>query len=228
MSFIFRTVLWFFLGLAVVSPPTNVVATTASLSQARYYLAATSAGSLAIFGGGISSGVPSSVVDVYNAANNSWTTASLSQARNYLTATSTNESLAFFCGGQTTGTTSAIRSSVVDIYSAENNTWTSASLSQARDHLSATSVGSLALVGGGGVSVVVDIFDGIPPSPSASPTPSPTPSSSPQPQVSFAPLSASAEFQSDSAEVIITSSSSSTSNGMFASTMWDVWLPYLT
>ena len=43
---------------------------------------------------------------------------------------------------------------VVDIYNYSNNMWTTASLSQGRKYLAATSVGNLALFGGGQDNVV--------------------------------------------------------------------------
>jgi hypothetical protein len=61
---------------------------TATLSQARFDLAATSVGNLVLFGGGVNSNVHSNVVDVFNVTSNTWTTATLSQARSALAATS--------------------------------------------------------------------------------------------------------------------------------------------
>ncbi len=55
--------------------------TTAALSQARYRLAATTAGSKAVFAGGYANSGDSSVVDIYDATTNAWSTAALSQAR---------------------------------------------------------------------------------------------------------------------------------------------------
>jgi hypothetical protein len=81
--------------------------TTASLSQAHHTLAATSLGSLDIFGGGQHGSTALSVVDIYNASANSWTTASLSQGHQYLAATSIG-SLALFAGGNYGGVYSSM------------------------------------------------------------------------------------------------------------------------
>jgi hypothetical protein len=140
--------------------------TTASLSQARVYLAATSVGNLAFFAGGGTFanggqiGGYSSLVDIYNASSNTWTTASLSQPRRELTATSVGD-LALFAGGLSVGAAPTYFS-IVDIYNASSNSWTTASLSQARDILAATSLGDLAFFAGGenGTdSSVVDIYN---------------------------------------------------------------------
>jgi hypothetical protein len=45
---------------------------------------------------------------------------------------------------------------VVDIYNSANNTWTTASLSQARADLAATTVGNLAIFAGGQNGVTFD------------------------------------------------------------------------
>jgi hypothetical protein len=63
---------------------------TATLSQPRCCLAATSVGNLVLFGGGFNSNGTSNVVDVFDVTNNRWTTTTLSQARSGLAATSVN------------------------------------------------------------------------------------------------------------------------------------------
>ncbi len=128
------------------------------LSQARNYLAATSAGTKAIFAGGYSaSNVYSSVVDMYDNASGTWSAGTLSQARAYLTATAVG-SKAIFAGGYT-GT----YSKAVDIFDSSTGIWSTTQLSQARENLSATTVGNKAIFGGGaysgGYSNVVDIYD---------------------------------------------------------------------
>jgi len=81
--------------------------TTATLSQPRFWLAATSVAHLALFAGGIQSGMPgvqmpkvqlSATVDIFNATSCTWTNATLSVPRFNLAATSLGE-LAFFAGG---------------------------------------------------------------------------------------------------------------------------------
>src|SRR5688500_10668651 len=68
--------------------------TVTTLSQARNYLAATSVGNLALFGGGSGS----NRVDIFDASSNTWRTATLSQARSGLAAASAGN-LALFAGG---------------------------------------------------------------------------------------------------------------------------------
>jgi uncharacterized membrane protein len=85
--------------LFLLAPPHATAAqwTTTFLSQARYYVVATSVGDLALFAGGVGLGtaVISGVVDIFNASSNKWTTATLSQARYQVAATSVGD-LAFF------------------------------------------------------------------------------------------------------------------------------------
>ena len=115
-------------GLAVLSGAASASAalppawtqTTATLSQARNYLAATSVGNYALFGGGVGS----TRVDVYNSATTQWSTASLSQPRYMLAATSVGDYALF--GGGTGG------SNRVDIFNADTSQWSTASLSQGR------------------------------------------------------------------------------------------------
>jgi hypothetical protein len=77
--------------------------TTASLSQARSYIAATSVGTKAIFAGGISSQIAGASVfddvDVFDATNNGWTTTHLALARGSISAASA-DAKAVFAGGE--------------------------------------------------------------------------------------------------------------------------------
>ena len=143
----------------------ELIHTTATLSQARFDLAATTVGSKALFAGGDSGWVsgcivyfePSDVVDIYDTATDLWTTATLSQARTGLAATSVG-SKAMFAGGD-----GFDRSNVVDMYDDATGLWSTATLSQARRGLAATSAGSKALFAGGygdgSNSNVVDVYD---------------------------------------------------------------------
>jgi hypothetical protein len=75
---------------------TNNTWTTATLSQARYYLAATTVDNrYALFGGGWNGSGPSKVVDIFDSLNGIWNTTTLSQARYHLASTSLGN-LAFF------------------------------------------------------------------------------------------------------------------------------------
>jgi autotransporter-associated beta strand protein len=145
---------------------------TATLSQARFSLAATSADGMVFFAGGYAAGGytgnnyngdtdPSNVVDIYNTSTGVWSTATLSQARGYLSATSVGNQI-FFAGGNA-GNYDTDPSNVVDIYNTSTGIWSTASLSQARASLSATSAGGDVLFGGGqtanGFSNVVDIYN---------------------------------------------------------------------
>ncbi|MCX5653805.1 MAG: autotransporter-associated beta strand repeat-containing protein [Planctomycetota bacterium] len=134
---------------------------TATLSQARGYFAATSADGKVFFGGGGTGtfGGYSNVVDIFDAATLTRTTTSLSQARNHLAAASAGGKV-FFGGGQA----SSGYSKVLDIYDTTTSTWSTAQLSQARQEIAAASAGNKVFFGGGEYAMksdsnVVDIFD---------------------------------------------------------------------
>jgi hypothetical protein len=134
---------------------------TATLSQPRCCLAATSVGNLVLFGGGSNSTSYFNVVDVFDVTNNTWTTATLSEARIHLAATSVDNRYALFGGGYLG---SDRLSNVVDIFDSLIGMWNTTTLSQARYFLAATSLGNLAFFGGGYAtgnkpSNVVDIFN---------------------------------------------------------------------
>jgi hypothetical protein len=96
-SFLFP--IWILLLGSTFSQASNNTWTTASLSQTRIHLVATSVGNLALFAGGnIGINEASAVVDIYSYSNNTWTNASLSQTRYALAATSVGN-LALFAGG---------------------------------------------------------------------------------------------------------------------------------
>lgn len=142
--------------LLIVATASAFTHSTARLFEARYALAATSVGNLALFGGGLTA-----TVDIFDSSSNSWTTARLSQPRSYLTATSV-ANFALFAGGITEGGVS----NVVDIFDSSSNSWTTAMLSQPRAYLGSTSIGQKAFfIGGaynvsnGALSNAVDIFD---------------------------------------------------------------------
>jgi len=129
---VFCILVAFCVGLSncvVAQQQANITQTTATLSQARYHLAATSSGELVFFGGGWNgtSGYVSNRVDICNVTSEIWTTATLSVPRRELAAASSG-SLVFFAGG-TDGTNVYNQ---VDVYNVSNGSWTTATLSQAR------------------------------------------------------------------------------------------------
>ena len=144
---------------ASVGPPTDPNAwSTATLSQPRSSLAATTVGAKALFAGGDALQGRSDVVDIYDDATGTWSAATLSRARSALAATTVGTKAMFAGGGISPGD-----SDVVDIYDDAAGTWTTATLSRARSDLAATTVGAQAMFAGGseaGVdSAVVDIYD---------------------------------------------------------------------
>jgi len=134
--------------------------TTSSLSEPRYDLAATTVGSLALFGGGWADGGYSSVVDIYDSSTGQWSTASLSLPRAKLAAASVGP-YAIFAGGETRST---IFSDVVDIYDSRDGSWSTSSLAEARTSLCGLSGQGVALFAGGRsvypltYSNVVDVY----------------------------------------------------------------------
>jgi kelch-like protein 20 len=91
---------------------------TATLSQARKWLAAASTGEIVVFGGGSPDGYSSTnVVDIYNPTSGSWSTLTLSQARYYLAAASSSNQIVFAGGAISGGLNATTYSNVVDILS---------------------------------------------------------------------------------------------------------------
>lgn len=132
----------------------------AALSQARYYIAATTVGNYALFGGGdtYTGTRHSSTVDAYNTSLTRSTPTSLSTARMYMGATTVGN-YALFGGGN-----NGNNLSTVDAYHVNLTRSTPTSLSEARHYIAATTVGGrYALFGGGnngsGSSSVVDAYD---------------------------------------------------------------------
>jgi len=151
--------------------PKSTTWSTATLSNARCQLAATSlvtnretGDGLAFFAGGLNpSGVGTAynTVDIYDTSTGKWSSATLTTERNSPGATSVG-GLALFAGGSDS-TQMALSS--VDIYNASSGRWSTASLSQASWIPLATSVGPYALfaagsnASGNGPSNWVDIYD---------------------------------------------------------------------
>ena len=127
--------------------------TATSLSEARFWFAATTVNDYALFGGGNDK---SSTVDAYSRTLTRSTPTSLSEGRYWLAATALGD-YAFFGGGS-----SGNASSVVEIYSSRLTRSIAPALSEARDCLAATKVGEYALFGGGqgnNYSSTVDEYD---------------------------------------------------------------------
>jgi autotransporter-associated beta strand protein len=141
---------------------------SATLSQGPY-LSVTSVGDQVFFGGGLftaTGGSHSNEVDIYDTSAGTWSTATLSQGRYLLAATSAAGNV-FFAGGAVppAGGGPDIPSNVVDIYNTSTGTWSTATLSTARDNLAATSAGNQVFFAGGDPnnaldpSSVVDIYN---------------------------------------------------------------------
>jgi predicted Ser/Thr protein kinase len=138
------------------------VRTTATLSQARAGLAATSSGELVFFGGGENITGLSDRVDIYNVTSGSWTTATLSVPRAGLAATSSGN-LVFFAGGAN-GLVVTTVFTAVDIYNTTDGSWQTANLSKGRYGMAAVSIGDLVIFAGGGnrseeSQNIVDIYN---------------------------------------------------------------------
>lgn len=144
---------------------------TAALSQARDGMAVTTVGTKAIFAGGYFNDVngtaqTSDVVDIYDAATDHWSTATLSQARAGATAAAVGN-LAIFAGGSPQGSNQPLsiplETDAVDIYDASTDHWSTATLSQSRLGMAATTVGQRVIFAGGfyglGVVDAVDVYD---------------------------------------------------------------------
>lgn len=143
---------------------------TAELSAPRFSISAVGVGDKALFAGGgnIIQNTVSSAVDIYNFTTGQWTTIQLSGPRAAMGSAvveTPNGPIALF-GGGTSAISGPYATDVVDIYHANTGTWSTAQLSQARAHLSATTVGNKVIFAGGitndnVLSDRVDIYDAL-------------------------------------------------------------------
>jgi N-acetylneuraminic acid mutarotase len=136
-----------------------------NLSEAkRFGIAAISTGNKIFFAGGIiSPNQPSSRIDIFDIASNSWSTAELSVPRFNISAITSGNKVFFAGGAYSDGGNEYYVYSTVDIYDLFTNTWSVASLSEPRELITVATVGSkVFFVGGSGVSTPsnkVDIYD---------------------------------------------------------------------
>jgi N-acetylneuraminic acid mutarotase len=144
--------------------------TTAELSVPRFSISAVGIGNKALFAGGANL-IQNSVfgtVDIYDFTTGQWTTAELSLPRAAMGSAvveTPNGPIALF-GGGITAVPGPYTTDLVDIYHANTGTWSTANLSQARAHLSATTVGHKVVFAGGitnenALSDRVDIYDAL-------------------------------------------------------------------
>ena len=134
----------------------------AELTDYKVYLAATSIGNYALFGGGrnVVYSRNSPVVNAYNTSLTQTTPPALSQQSSHLAATTVG-GYALFGGGRNYSGSSTF--ATIDAYDSNLTRTTPTVLSQARGNLAATTVGNYALFGGGYTgssdSDVVDVYD---------------------------------------------------------------------
>jgi len=126
---------------------------TAELSVSRWSIAAVTLGNKIFFAGGHTNSGNSwdlfATVDIYDASTNTWSTAQLSERRMDV-AVATVGNKVFFAGGNGGDQNFAgVLSNKVDIYDNSNNTWSTATLSEARSCISAVSAGSKIYFAGG-------------------------------------------------------------------------------
>ncbi|MBK8564489.1 MAG: T9SS type A sorting domain-containing protein [Saprospiraceae bacterium] len=142
---------------------------TAELSIPRFSISAVGVGNKALFAGGgnLIQNTVSSTVDIYDFTTGQWTTTQLSGPRAAMGSAvveTSNGPIALFGGGVTGFAGPA--TDLVEIYHANTDSWSTAQLSEARAHLSATSVGHKVIFAGGitndnVLSDRVDIYDAL-------------------------------------------------------------------
>lgn len=119
----------------------------------RYYAATSSvtAGNKVFFAGGTdtSNRAWSDKVDVYDASTNSWSTIQLSEPRTALAVASLGNKVFFAGGVKALGFQNVVVSDKVDIYDISSNSWSTATLSEARTGIAATTVGDKVIFAGG-------------------------------------------------------------------------------
>ena len=138
--------------------------TTAQLTEGRFGIGVAVLGNKIFFGGGGRqqdngwgawqySGLGSSVVDIFDVANNSWSTAQLSSPRVPVGASAGNKVV--FAGGYEWNP-----SPIVDIYDGVTNIWTTGTLSESRNISQVATSGNKIFLAGG-LSKRIDIFDAL-------------------------------------------------------------------
>jgi hypothetical protein len=141
--------------------------TSTQMDTARDGMAVDTLGSKIFFAGGYKgAGNYSGEVDIYDAGAGTWTTATLSVPR-FAFAVASAGSKIVFAGGSTyytgIGNFTEQPSAAVDIYDIGTDTWSTATLSVARNFLTATASGTKLFFAGGyngtTYSNVVDIYD---------------------------------------------------------------------
>lgn len=149
---------------------------TANLTQPRQYVVAAGAGGMAVFAGGFCSPClgtngttdRSDVVDVFDAATQTWTSAVLSQRRSNLAATAVGDRWIVIAGGTSDlpssgsgsggGGADIYRSTAVDIFDTTTREWSTSRLGAGRCSLGAAGGNRTAVFLGGSVGTAVDIF----------------------------------------------------------------------
>ena len=146
-----------------VGPPSDPAAwSTAQLSQARLIgrRGSAVAGDKAYFAGGtLPGGVPSDVVDIYDAATDTWSVTTLATARQGSSVVAVGDTVIFAGGSGPGGVTDS-----VETLDATTGTWgPSARIERARQAMGAATLGERAFFGGGFVSGgsadELDVFD---------------------------------------------------------------------
>jgi hypothetical protein len=119
---------------------------TATLSEPRFLLSATSLGNIAAFAGGTGTMGVSANVDLYDASTGQWSTALLSAARIGIAAASAGTKMVF------AGGTGALQNTdAVDIYDIVSKNWSVAKLNTPRSNCLTAAVGDeIVFIGGNG------------------------------------------------------------------------------
>ena len=123
---------------------------TTKLSEARSFLAATTHGTKAFFGGGDISGAPfvSKRVDIYDAATGAWSMTDFSSARTQLVAAASGRAVLFYGGSNRDKLNMR---NTIDMYDVETGVWSvdSTTSTQARRTAAGVKVGDYAIFAGG-------------------------------------------------------------------------------
>ena len=130
-------------------PELSYYGKAADLSNTTTYLAATTIGDYALFGGGTKGSTIYKTVDAYNSALTKSTCNDMGYTKRYLAATSVGN-YALFAGGERTD--SGTIANTVDTYTSALAKGTATNLTVGRKYLVATTVGDYALFGGGSSS----------------------------------------------------------------------------
>lgn len=139
----------------------NFTTTIGDLGVARWSIASTSVGTMALFAGGSGLNTCFNVIDIFDSKNEFWTNKTISTGRCNMSAVTVGD-FALFAGGADfailAGPAFTATNDVL-VFDSTSNVWSNVQLSEARHSVAATAMGTKAYFAAGSDSARLDIYD---------------------------------------------------------------------